>query len=62
MEKATLSNGIELEYEIRGAGEAVLFIPNGPIADSFIPFLWEPPLIKKYRLVRYHQRGQAGQL
>ena len=59
MEKAKI-NGVELEYEVQGSGEPVILIGTGPIADSFLPFFSEKPLIKRYRLIRYHQRGQAG--
>jgi pimeloyl-ACP methyl ester carboxylesterase len=59
MEKATV-NGVELEYEVKGSGEPVLLISTGPIADSFLPFLAEKTLVERYRLIRYHQRGQAG--
>ena len=41
MDKAKV-NGVELEYEVQGAGEPVLLIGTGPIADSFLPFLSEP--------------------
>ena len=59
MDKARL-NGVELEYEVKGSGEPVLLIGTGPIADSFLPFFSEPALAGSYRLIRYHQRGQAG--
>ena len=59
MEKAKI-NGVELEYEVTGSGEPVLLISNGPIADSFLPFLSEKALVERYRLITYHQRGQAG--
>jgi pimeloyl-ACP methyl ester carboxylesterase len=59
MEKTTV-NGVELEYEVTGRGEPVLLIGTGPIADSFLPFLSEKALAKRYRLIRYHQRGQVG--
>jgi pimeloyl-ACP methyl ester carboxylesterase len=59
MEKTTI-NGVELEYEVKGAGEPVLLIGTGPIADSFLPFFAQQALVGRYRLIRYHQRGQAG--
>jgi pimeloyl-ACP methyl ester carboxylesterase len=59
MEKAKV-NGVELEYEVRGSGEPVLLISPGPIADSFLPFSSEKALVERYRLISYHQRGQAG--
>jgi pimeloyl-ACP methyl ester carboxylesterase len=59
MEKAKI-NGVELEYEVQGSGEPVILISTGPIADSFLPFFSENALAERYRLIRYHQRGQAG--
>jgi pimeloyl-ACP methyl ester carboxylesterase len=59
MEKAKI-NGVELEYEVQGSGEPVMLIGTGPIADSFLPFLSEKALVERYRLISYHQRGQAG--
>lgn len=55
MEKIDV-NGVELQYEVTGAGEAVLLVATGPIADSFFPLLSEPPLAERYRLIRYGQR------
>jgi pimeloyl-ACP methyl ester carboxylesterase len=51
--------GINLEYEIRGAGEPVALIHLAPFADSFLP-LMDRPELANYRLVRYHRRGYAG--
>src|SRR5215210_3290962 len=52
-------NGIELEYEVRGAGEPVLLI-DMLIADCFVPLLPEPVLADRYQLIRYHKRGWVG--
>jgi pimeloyl-ACP methyl ester carboxylesterase len=52
-------NGIELEYEVRGAGEPVLLI-DMLIADCFLPLLTEPALAHRYQLIRYHKRGWVG--
>jgi len=59
MERATVGD-VELEYELKGLGEPVLLIPPGPLARGFLPFLSEQALIDRYRLIRYHRRGQAG--
>jgi pimeloyl-ACP methyl ester carboxylesterase len=59
MEGARL-DGVELEYQVAGSGEAVLLIPPGPLADGFLPFLSEEALADRYRLIHYHRRGQAG--
>jgi pimeloyl-ACP methyl ester carboxylesterase len=55
MERARV-NGVELEYEVRGAGEPVLLI-DMLIADCFVPLLSEPALAGGYQLIRYHKRG-----
>ena len=58
-EKAVVE-GTELEYEVRGAGEPVLFIHGGIIAEAFAPLMNQPALTGHYRLVNYHRRGYAG--
>lgn len=52
-------NGIELEYEVKGSGEPVLLI-SPVLAGAFVPFLAEPALVDRYRLIRYHKRGWGG--
>ena len=59
MDRARL-DGVELDYQVVGSGEAVLLIPPGPLADGFLPFLSEESLADRYRLIQYHRRGQAG--
>jgi pimeloyl-ACP methyl ester carboxylesterase len=50
----------ELEYEVSGRGEPVVFIHGAFIADTFRPLLAEPSLAGRYRLILYHRRGYAG--
>src|SRR5918999_31115 len=52
-------DGIELEYEVTGNGEPVLFI-SPVLADGFAPLIAEPALSKHYQLIRYHKRGWVG--
>ena len=59
MERANV-NGAELEYEEKGSGETVLLITCGPIADGCSPFMSEPALAERYRMIRYHRRGMVG--
>jgi pimeloyl-ACP methyl ester carboxylesterase len=59
MDRAAL-DGIELEYEIRGAGEPVVLVHHGAGADWFSPLLEEPAIIGSFRLLRYHRAGYAG--
>jgi pimeloyl-ACP methyl ester carboxylesterase len=53
-------DGADLEYEVSGRGEPVLFIHGAFIADAFRPLLAEPNLAGRYRLILYHRRGYAG--
>jgi pimeloyl-ACP methyl ester carboxylesterase len=57
MDTATV-NGVELEYEVVGAGEPVLLI-SPVLADGFVPLIAEPALAG-YQLIRYHRRGWVG--
>jgi pimeloyl-ACP methyl ester carboxylesterase len=59
MNRAALE-GIELEYEVRGAGEPVVLMHAGVCADFFKPLMEEPALADQHRLVRYHRVGYAG--
>src|SRR5687767_2688000 len=52
-------NGVDLYYEVSGAGEPVLLI-SPVIADGFLPLLAEPALADRYQLIRYHKRGWVG--
>jgi pimeloyl-ACP methyl ester carboxylesterase len=54
------TDGVELEYEVSGTGEPVVFIHGAFIADTFRPLLAEPSLAGHYRLILYHRRGYAG--
>jgi pimeloyl-ACP methyl ester carboxylesterase len=59
LERASL-DGAELEYQLSGTGEPVIFIHGAFIADIFHPLLAEPSLADRYRLILYHRRGYAG--
>jgi pimeloyl-ACP methyl ester carboxylesterase len=52
--------GVEIEYETRGAGEAVVFVHHGAGADWFVPLLHEAALSRRFCLVHYHRAGYAG--
>src|SRR5215218_9684751 len=52
-------DGAELEYEVTGTREPVVFIHGAFIADTFRPLLAEPSLAGRYRLILYHRRGYA---
>lgn len=59
MERASV-DGIELEYELRGAGEPIVFIHNGAGVDWFRPLLDQPALAKRYRVLSYRRVGYGG--
>jgi len=59
MQRARIDE-IELEYEVGGAGEPVVFIHGAFIADAFRPLLAEPTLAGAYRLILYRRRGYAS--
>jgi pimeloyl-ACP methyl ester carboxylesterase len=59
MERARI-NGAELEYEVAGTGEPVVFIHGSLIADAFRPLLSELDMAGRYRLILYHRRGYLG--
>jgi pimeloyl-ACP methyl ester carboxylesterase len=59
MDRAVLDD-VELEYEVHGSGEPVLFIHPGIFADWFTPLLQESALTSRYRLVHYHRVGCGG--
>ena len=61
MPRATL-DGIELEYEVRGAGEPgagepVVLMHAGICADFFQPLMEESALTQRYHLLSYHRVG-----
>ncbi len=52
-------NGVQLEYEVTGAGEPVLLV-SPVIADGFLPLVSEHALADRHQLIRYHKRGWVG--
>lgn len=58
LQRAAVDGG-EVEYEVRGRGEPILFIHGALVADAFHPLMNEPALAG-YRLINYHRRGYAG--
>jgi pimeloyl-ACP methyl ester carboxylesterase len=52
--------GIQLEYQISGAGDSIVFIHGAFIADSFRPLLAEPALADRYKLITYRRRGYGS--
>jgi pimeloyl-ACP methyl ester carboxylesterase len=52
-------NGVELEYDVTGAGAPVLLI-SPVLADGFRPLVSEPSLADRYQLITYFKRGWGG--
>jgi pimeloyl-ACP methyl ester carboxylesterase len=52
--------GVDLEYDVQGAGEPLLLIHGSILADGFSPLLTEPRLTNHYHVISYHRRGFAG--
>lgn len=50
---------VDLEYEIAGSGEPVLFI-SPVLADGFRPLLEHDALARNHQLIHYHRRGWVG--
>lgn len=55
MEHTTV-NGIDLAYEVEGAGAPLLFV-HGAIWADFLRPLAEQPALSGFRRIRYHRRG-----
>jgi pimeloyl-ACP methyl ester carboxylesterase len=52
-------NGVELEYEVVGSGEPMLFIHGAHLADALRPLVAEPAL-DRFQRICYHRRGHGG--
>ena len=59
MDRAKI-DGVELAYDVSGAGEPVVCVHGAIIADAFRPLLAAPGLADRYRLILYHRRGYGG--
>jgi pimeloyl-ACP methyl ester carboxylesterase len=57
--KRAVAEGVDLEYELAGSGDPVLFIHGAFIADSFQPLLNQSALAD-YQLITYRRRGYGG--
>lgn len=59
METARI-NGAEIEYDVTGDGEPVLFLHGVLLGDSFRPMLAAPGVADSYQCITWHRRGYAG--
>jgi pimeloyl-ACP methyl ester carboxylesterase len=59
MERAAI-DGVELEYELRGAGDPVVLIHWGVSATWAEPLVEQPALAERHLLLTYHRAGYGG--
>ncbi|MGY1761410.1 alpha/beta fold hydrolase [Geodermatophilus sp. SYSU D00779] len=59
MERVT-AGVAELEADVRGSGDAVVFIHGLGVADTFAPVVEELASAGTHRLIRYRRRGYGG--
>lgn len=59
MSRAVL-DGVQLDYDVRGAGEPVVLVHAGIFAEWFRPLVEERALTDRHRVVTYHRVGYAG--
>ncbi|GAC1650244.1 MAG: hypothetical protein NVS4B9_41200 [Ktedonobacteraceae bacterium] len=53
-------NGVELEYEVKGSGDPVVFFHGGLLPDENTPLVKEAALTDHFKVINYHRRGFAG--
>ena len=53
-------NGVDLEYNVQGAGEPLVLIHGSILADAFFPLLAAPRIASHHRVISYHRRGFAA--
>jgi pimeloyl-ACP methyl ester carboxylesterase len=59
MERVQL-NGADIEYDVRGSGEPVVFIHGAVLSDGFLPVIEHAGIAENFRIVHYRRRGYAG--
>ena len=59
MERVT-AGGAQLEADVRGSGDAIVFIHGLGVADTFAPVVEELACAGTHRLIRYRRRGYGG--
>jgi pimeloyl-ACP methyl ester carboxylesterase len=59
MERVRL-NGADIEYDVRGSGEPVVFIHGAIVSDGFVPVIEQAGVAENFRIVHYRRRGYPG--
>jgi pimeloyl-ACP methyl ester carboxylesterase len=55
-----LVQGADLEVEVHGVGEPVLFVQTALTSDELLPIAQQPVLADRYQTILYHRRGYAS--
>jgi pimeloyl-ACP methyl ester carboxylesterase len=53
-------DGVELEYQVQGAGEPVVLVHGALFADGLRPLADEPALAASYQVITYNRVGYGG--
>jgi pimeloyl-ACP methyl ester carboxylesterase len=53
-------DGIDLDVDVGGSGEPVVFIQTALVADEFVPLASQPRLRDEYQTILYHRRGYGN--
>jgi pimeloyl-ACP methyl ester carboxylesterase len=59
MERVQL-NGADIEHDVRGSGEPVVFIHGAVLSDGFVPVIEQTGIAESFQTVHYRRRGYAG--
>ena len=55
MERVQL-NGADIEYDVRGSGEPVVFIHGAILSDGFVPVIEQTGIAENFQIVHYRRR------
>jgi pimeloyl-ACP methyl ester carboxylesterase len=53
-------NGTDIEYDVRGSGEPVVFIHGAILSDGFVPVIEQTGIVENFQIVHYRRRGYAA--
>ena len=56
MERVQL-NGADIEHDVRGSGEPVVFIHGAVLSDGFVPVIEQTGIAENFQIVHYRRRG-----
>ena len=56
MERVQL-NGADIEYDVRGSGEPVVFIHGAILSDGFVPVIEQTGIAENFQVVRVRHQA-----